>query len=1045
EVERERIEGEYNRTEAEYPREKTVQQLFEEQASKTPDNVACIFGNRELSYRELNTRANKLSRYLRKTGVQRETVVGILAGHSLLTVTGILGVIKAGGAYLPIDINYPVKRMAYMLKDSGCKMVLTNLAGDAETIRALREEGGIEICNLNELDVEGEEGLNPGNVNTPNDLIYIIYTSGSTGKPKGVMIEHRNLINYISWAGRMYIDNEKEAFALYSSLSFDLTVTSIYAPLLNGNRMIIYEDSKDDFMLGRIIAEDKVDIIKLTPSHMSLVKNMEIKAGKRMKFIVGGENLKTELAKGIVEKFGGKAEIYNEYGPTEATVGCMIYKYKNDEGDSVPIGVPIANNKIYLMDGNLRLVPMGVRGEICVSGDSVGRGYINNKELTDERFVENPLLKGQKMYRTGDLGVMKEDYGVVFLGRKDTQVKIRGFRIELEEIENELQKHEMIESVAVISRNCNNRDYICAYLTSSIKLYTEELQVFLSKCLPDYMIPHYFIQVPQLPLSINGKLNHDLLPDPTMDDPSHDYVAPKNEFETRLVNLWTDVLGKKRIGTTSNFFEMGGDSILAIEVVSRAFYENMHFRVSDLFKYPTISQLVSEADFSIKRNASVKGALESDIKLTPIQNWYFSLGNPHEQYWNLSGFYKINQEFDIKVLEYALTTLLKHHDTLRINFFDDNGVRIQKYKPINECNFKIEEVSVIEGNNEILREKIGEILFKCQDDMKLDSGLLFKAVYFNINNKEKKIFLAFHHLIFDIVSYRIFLSDLFFILDQQIRRRESYQLPPQTATYQEWSNKLHELATNNAFELDYWYGLDLNTIDKVADTSVNMTKNRDSVVFRTLVGIDISGKLARYSRITKKTNIGNIVLAFFIRSLNIVYNINRVLITIESHGRDEIFDDIDISRTIGWFTTQTPMLFGNNESLSELIGDVGRVVSNISANAMNFNISRYILDNGALRGINSQISFNYLGDFSNLERYLSIQNIFEIDTTYDILCSHPENNREGLLFLVALMRDDQLELEITYNKNLINSTDVQQIISSMKDNMTEFFMNRGSE
>ncbi|MGB7605590.1 MAG: amino acid adenylation domain-containing protein, partial [Lutisporaceae bacterium] len=452
--EKNRIIFKFNDTYVDYPKEKLIYQLFEEQVERTPDAIAVICGDKHLTYKHLNEKSNQLARLLISKGIKKDRIVGIMIEHSLEAVIGIMGVLKAGGAYLPIDPEYPEDRIRYMQEDSEAGILLT--------LSSLKREidPRVDTICLDDEKIYIGEGINPELNNTPTDIAYVIYTSGSTGNPKGVLVSHLGLVNYICWADKVYINGEKLDFPLYSSLCFDLTVTSIFTPLISGNKIIVYGGGNKEFLIKRIIEEDKVGIVKLTPTHLHLIREFGIKASNIKKLIVGGEDLKVVTANEIYKLFNGNIEIFNEYGPTEATVGCMIYKYdhKKDLRISVPIGVPAQNVQIYLLDQHLKPVPVNVVGEIYISGNGIARGYINRAELTEKSFIPNPFIPDKKMYKTGDNARMLPDGNIEYIGRKDYQAKINGFRIETGEIEAQILKLEAVSDVVVDIRE-NKKDH----------------------------------------------------------------------------------------------------------------------------------------------------------------------------------------------------------------------------------------------------------------------------------------------------------------------------------------------------------------------------------------------------------------------------------------------------------------------------------------------------------------------------------------------------------------------------------------------------------
>lgn len=590
----------FNDTQAEYPEDKTIIELFEAQVERTPEHIAVAYddpslGNQTLTYKALNERANQLARVLTSKGVQPDSAVGIMMGRSLDMVIGILGILKAGGAYLPIDPDYPVERINDMLKDADISLLLA----DSAMKRDIEFNGEI-LFGDDPVQFTGEAS-NLKNWSRPEHLAYIIYTSGSTGRPKGAMIEHRGLVNYIWWAKQMYIKEDETVFPLHSSLSFDLTVTSVFTPLICGGSIIVYNDDGMEPTLLKIMRENKVSIIKLTPSHLALIKDRDNRHSSVKRLIVGGEDLQVGLALAVHKSFGGDIEIFNEYGPTETVVGCMIHQFDplKDTRVSVPIGKPAHNVQIYVLDVSLKPVAQGGIGEICISGDGVCRGYKNRLQLTRERFVDNPFVEGRKMYRTGDLARRLPDGNLEFLGRIDHQVKIRGYRIELGEIEGRLLAHDDIKEAIVIDREgAEGERCLCAYIVSRRELTLPELRAHLSARLPDYMLPSHFVQLPQIPLTPNGKIDRKALPAPDGSvSTGIEYVAPKTDLERMLADILQTVLKKDSIGINDNFFDIGGSSLAIIQVNNlineRLMLENRkEIALTTLFQYPTISSLV---------------------------------------------------------------------------------------------------------------------------------------------------------------------------------------------------------------------------------------------------------------------------------------------------------------------------------------------------------------------------------------------------------------------------------------------------------------------
>lgn len=588
----------FNNSAAVYPGDKTVQELFEEQAAETPDRVSVFEGEKRLTYRELNERANQLATLLRKRGIGNDSIVGILLERSPEMMVAILGILKAGGTYLPVDPEYPRERIQFILSDSNPALVIVQpgfqdkIGSGKDTLDFERIVGGLDPA----------ETANPPKVNSSRDLAYVIYTSGSTGNPKGVKITHQGLTNYLWWAKKHYLTEGKADCPLFTSISFDLTVTSMYLPLITGGKIGIYRDDEKSFTIKRIIDDGETSLMKLTPTHLMLLDGLHFQKSSLRKLIVGGEELKTDLARRIYRKFNGAIEIFNEYGPTETVVGCMIHKFdpEKDVQSSVPIGVPADNVKIYVLSHDLQLMPIGAPGEIYISGDGVMQGYLNRPELTAERLLPDPYDPGRKMYKTGDLARWSPDGKLDFLGRVDFQVKIRGFRIELGEVESRLLDHKNIKEAVVIARDDETGGkYLCAYMVTEGEVTVTELRRHLAQSLPEYMIPSYFLPVEKFQFTVNGKIDRNHLPQPNLQRMKleTDYIAPRTGLEKAIADIWKEILKIDKVGLQDNFFDLGGHSLHMIQVnnlVNERLKEELaaEISVATMFQYPTIGSLL---------------------------------------------------------------------------------------------------------------------------------------------------------------------------------------------------------------------------------------------------------------------------------------------------------------------------------------------------------------------------------------------------------------------------------------------------------------------
>jgi amino acid adenylation domain-containing protein len=628
---------EWNATEVDFGVEACVHQLFEKQVEQTPDNVAVEYGSKEITYRELDRRANQLAHYLRKQGIGPEMVVGIWVERSVEMVVGILGILKAGGAYMTLDGNYPEERLEYMTQDAQISLMLV---GKEQEKRMPRMWVPVVVMDGEDREWEREEerrvesGVHEGN------LAYVIYTSGSTGKPKGVGVSHGGLRNYLEWNKRTYWVGNEAKSPVHTPLSFDLTVTSLYGGLLAGAGVRLVKEGEEIEGIGRVLKETEWGVVKLTPSHLRVLSQMERGSGEERKhgekqargvLVIGGEALSwSDLSSWQAR--GSGVRLINEYGPTETVVGCCVYevgqaggergkggRIKSEKGNAeqdgsegVPIGRPIANAQMYILDGKMELVPIGVRGEIYIGGAGLARGYVNRAEVTADRFLPNPFSArcGERLYRTGDVGRYRDDGNIEYVGRMDEQVKIRGYRIELGEIEARLKEHGLVEDAVVIAReDTEGEKRLVAYvvmfkskkeevehsLCESGELEAAELSTmlhaYLAKWLPEYMAPGAIVRLERIPLTPNGKLDRKALLAPAgAGYAQRTYEPPQGEMEEILANLWQELLGVERVGRHDNFFELGGHSLLAVRMLSYLLSNlNVQIELSTLFNYPQLA------------------------------------------------------------------------------------------------------------------------------------------------------------------------------------------------------------------------------------------------------------------------------------------------------------------------------------------------------------------------------------------------------------------------------------------------------------------------
>ncbi|MFE4573443.1 non-ribosomal peptide synthetase [Paenibacillus chitinolyticus] len=583
--EKQQLLVDFNHTETHYEREQTIHGLIEEQAARVPDATAVVYEQERLTYRELNERANRLARTLRAAGVQPDQLVGLMAGRSLEIAVGILAVLKAGGAYVPIDPEYPEERIRYLLEDSGAKLLLTQ--------RRLLDRVPFEgtVLTLDDDSSYSGDGTNLEPVNGPEHLAYVIYTSGTTGKPKGVMLEHHGLVSLKNMFRDTLGITETDRVVQFASLSFDASCWEVFKALFFGAALYIptAETILDNRSFQRYMHENGITAAILPPTYAAYLNPDHMP--DLQKLITGGSAVSAEF----VQQWRDKVRYFNAYGPTEASIVTSVWTAcTGDIGlKSVPIGRPIQNHRIYILNDYRQPVPVGVEGELCIAGVGLARGYLNRPELTAEKFVDNPFSPGERMYRTGDLAKWLPDGNIEYRGRIDHQVKVRGYRIETGEIEEQLLKVPSVQEAIVIAREEADGQQLCAYFVAQSKLTAAALKEALAKELPGYMIPAHFVQLLRMPLTPNGKIDRKALPAPEESaEQAEEYIAPRTLMEVKIAQIWKDVLGLRRVSVKDNFFDLGGSSLSLMRLIQAVYDETgIEVPLNQQFKNLTVEAM----------------------------------------------------------------------------------------------------------------------------------------------------------------------------------------------------------------------------------------------------------------------------------------------------------------------------------------------------------------------------------------------------------------------------------------------------------------------
>jgi len=896
EEERNQILYEFNDTKTDYYADKTIYELFEEQVENTPNNIAVVYEDKKLTYKELNEKSNSLARILRSKGINSDSIIGIMMERSIEMIIGIIAALKAGGAYLPIDPNYPKERIEYILNDSKCSILLTE--------KSLLEkiEFSKEAIDLVDNQLFQGEVSNLEKINNPNDLVYVIYTSGTTGNPKGTMVKHHSFTNLVQWYYSEFEISEKDNILLMASVSFDLAQKNIYAPLMVGGKLILANKGIINYeKINAIINENKITIINCAPSAFNpiieLNKDTNYVALKSLKYVfLGGETINLNLLNTWMNSDNFCAEIVNTYGPTECTDIAAFYRIKDSEIDFVPIGKPINNAKVYILNKDRKMLPVGVSGELYISGDGVSRGY-NNKELTSEKFVENPFEIDTKMYKTGDLARWLPDGNVEFLGRIDNQIKIRGFRIELGEIENTLLKHEHIKQVVVLVREGKEKEkFICAYIVSEKDVRDLKLRNFLRKKVPEYMIPTYFVKLDKIPLTPNGKLDRRSLPEPNLDISLNEYEAPRNKIEEKLSKVWCEVLGVKKVGINDNFFELGGQSLKATILMSKIHKElNKEIPLKELFKSPTIKELSKFIENAEENLYSKIEKIEEkeyyDITSTQRRMYALNeLGNIGTGY-NMPVGMMVNGQLDIDKFTYAINSLIERHESLRTCFDMKNGEIIQRVKENVQCKINFIE---LEENN------LDEFIDSFIKPFNMLKAPLLRVALIKININKYIIVFDMHHIISDGISMQILSKEFIDLYSGKILPK----LYLQYKDFAQWQNNLSKMDIMKKQEA-YWLR-QFNKKTTLINLPIDYEKTMVNNIEGTVIEFEFDENIAtRVEEFTQNANVSKYMM--FLAIFNIMLfkysGMEDIVVGTPVSGRNHS----DLSNIIGIFVNTLPI------------------------------------------------------------------------------------------------------------------------------------------
>ncbi|WFA19852.1 amino acid adenylation domain-containing protein [Paenibacillus mucilaginosus] len=1022
--EQERILHEFNDTHAEYEREQTIHGLIEAQAERVPERTAVVCEGKRLSYRELNRRANSLARSLRDRGVGRDSIVGLMVERSVEMVVGMLGVLKAGGAYVPIDPEYPEGRIRYMLEDSGAGLLLVN--------RGLERNvsfGGTVLSLDSETLYEGD-GDHPEPVSGPSDLAYIIYTSGTTGNPKGVMVEHRGLVNLRTYFETSLGMTEDDVVVQFASFSFDASTWETLMSLFFGAALAVptSSDIMNSRLFERFVTEHGVTVATLPPSYAVYLEPAAMPSLKKL--ITAGSAPSLEL----IQKWKDRVAYYNAYGPTEDSICSTVWDCSSEwvEGRPVSIGRPIANHQVLILDEQLRLLPAGVAGEMCLAGEGLARGYLNRPELTEEKFIAHPLARGGRLYRTGDLARWLPNGMIEYLGRIDHQVKIRGYRIELGEVEAQLMKVPSVQECIVTARDDEaGQKQLAAYFVAEHTLTAGELRGSMARELPGYMIPAHFVQLEQMPLTPNGKIDRRALPAPSAEVQSGNaYAPPRTDMERMLCVLWEKVLGAGKVGIHDHFFELGGDSIKSIQVSSRLFQEGYKLESKEFFQFPTIADLAGRVEL-LTRTAA-QSEVTGEVERTPILEWFLQGEWTDRHHFNQALMVHRAEGFHEEALRRAAAKLAEHHDALRMVYRASEGKLWNRAAGEGELyRLDVLDFRHLKDCAQAIEEKANEI----QASINLENGPLLHMGLFRCADGDH-LLMAIHHLAVDGVSWRILFEDLASAYDQALAGGEP-ALPRKTDSFQLWARQLREYANGAALESDRAYAERIARLEPAPlpkDQEQEHALLQDSDMITVVWPEELTSRLLKQANQAYGTEINDLLLTALGQALHSWSGLERVLVNLEGHGREAIVE-ADISRTVGWFTSQYPVVLEikAGESLGTSIKRVKEELRSVPNKGIGYGILRYLAphEGDTLLGMEPEICFNYLGQFDQ-----DLDNSAMRFSPYSTGASvSGRSKRKFALDLNGMITGGALTLTISYSRGQYRSETVQELAGLLQESL----------
>lgn len=996
----------------------TMPSLFMEWVKRCPDRIATSIDDIQVTYEKLAKLSGKLAKMLNDFGVCRGHLVGLCVPRSIETVVALLGIQAAGAGYIPLDALLPEERLTYMVADSKVKVILTTRSAlgvlSNSTVKIIvMEDIWDELLASDEDYVVPELSI--------DDLAYVMYTSGSTGQPKGVAVTYLGFRGLVHFLYEAFGHATPRRILQHTSMNFDISVAEYISALMCGSILVLAppELKAVGNELAQLLIEQGIEIILLTPTALATLPE---KLMSNLKYVgVGGESCPVDLAR----TWSKGRMFFNGYGPTETTIFVSIAQFAPDV-ERIHIGKPVAKARLMVLDSRMQVVPVGVAGELYIGGSGLARGYVGRPDLTSETFVADPFVNdGSRMYRTGDRVRLLPSGDLEWLSRVDQQVKIRGFRIELGEIEQVLEQQENVRQAVVIVDENGPTKRLVAFITLNGTAQEGVIRKFVGERLPSYMVPSVVIELDTLPLGVTGKVDRKALASMITEGNQNDYVAPRTLVEEKLCIALREVLKLERpVSIYEDFFALGGDSIISLQMVFRARQEGIQMTVNQLFEYPMIADLALVVEVKeIEQVQAEQEIVTGNVQLTPIQQWFFKCKLHNPDYFNQSAVVEVPDEVSAQDWKKIIGCLLEHHDALRTRFmYEDDKWYAEMVGMPDDLPLKFIDMAEVKTN--MSAEFMKQIGQKVQEDMRLNNSPLLKAVLFYGGEKGSCfLMLVAHHLVIDVVSWRILLEDLYQLIELA-QRCEKLILPKKTSSWLQWATRINQEAISDRTlsETEFWKtqmkqakkGLPLN------GSNIKNTVER-SQMYDAVLSKEETQQLLKEMPTLFATQINDVLLTAVAAAIGSWTGADSIRFDVEGHGREDLFDNMDVSRTVGWFTTISPVSVpvATSETMVSVLKQVKELMRMRPRHGIGYGLL-YFTSTGKELSM-AQISFNYLGQFDDVGgKFAAGMGMAGLD--WD-----PDNERPYLIDIVGQIRSGKLHLTWDYSTDAFDKTTITRV------------------